>query len=353
MWLLVGTAKGLFRFRSADRQAWESLGPALAGDPVYVSAYDPASGTLYAGVNSSFYGPSVRRSWDVGETWDAGGRGLQYAADDPETVTRVWSIRPVGDGVVYAGVEASGLFRSLDGGDSWEEMRSLRRHPTHATWQPGFGGKCLHTIACDPFEPNRLYVACSTGGVYRSDDRGAEWTPANAGIVADFMPPGEQYPVSGQCVHKIALSAARPGRIWLQNHGGVYRSDDAGATWNTVGASLPSDFGFPIVADRQDADRAWVIPLTPHGRWYPDRTPAVYTTADGGLHWERLHDGLPATAYDGVLRDAFAVDDESKPGLYFGTTAGSVYASADAGRHWRIVAERLPRIYGVTAVSVP
>ena len=167
MYLLVGTAKGLFRYRSSDRTAWEALGPVLGGDPIYTSAYDATRGTLMAAVNSEFYGPSIRRSKDWGETWDTGGSGLAYDADDAERVTRVWSIRPTAD-VIYAGVEASGLFRSFDGGDTWEEVRALRQHPTHEQWGPGYGGKCLHTIALDPHHPDWVYIACSAGGAYRT-----------------------------------------------------------------------------------------------------------------------------------------------------------------------------------------
>jgi photosystem II stability/assembly factor-like uncharacterized protein len=238
LYLLVGTAKGLFRYRSDDRRNWQTLEPVLAGDPVYASAYDQETGTLFAGVNSEFYGPSVRRSRDWGATWDTGGSGLAYEADDPERVTRVWSIRPAGDRLVYAGVEASGLFRSKDGGDTWTEVRSLRQHPTHETWQPGYGGKCLHTIAPDPFDPGRLFIACSAGGIYRSDDGGEHFQPVNQGIRAEFMPEDQQYPESGQCVHKFWLSPSLRGRIWLQNHGGVYRSDDGGDSWEYVGGGV-------------------------------------------------------------------------------------------------------------------
>ncbi|MCL6452393.1 MAG: hypothetical protein K6T78_02060 [Alicyclobacillus sp.] len=351
MYLLVGTAKGLFRFQSDNRRDWRALSPVLSGDPIYTSAYDRETGTLYAGVNSEFYGPSVRRSRDWGENWDTGGSGLAYSADDPERVTRVWSIRPAGGGVVYAGVEASGLFRSLDGGDTWAEVRALREHPTHASWHAGYGGKCLHTVAVCPFHPNRIYIACSSGGIYRSDDDGHTWQPINQGIRAEFLPEDQQYPESGQCVHKFWLSPSLPGRLWLQNHGGVYRSDDGGDSWTYVAGGLPSDFGFPIVGHPEDPDRAYVVPVERWPRWAPDNVLSVYRTRDGGVSWERLNRGLPEPAFTGVLRDAFTSDAEEPLGLYFGTTSGELFHSADEGETWQLVAQHLPRIYSVVAVA--
>ncbi|MGC8487092.1 MAG: WD40/YVTN/BNR-like repeat-containing protein [Clostridia bacterium] len=355
MLLTVGTVKGLFRFRSDDRHHWIAMEPVLAGSAIYTSAYNPHSETLLAGVNNEFYGPAVRRSRDLGATWDTGGSGLEYSADDEERVTRVWSIRPVSARRIYAGVEASGLFVSDDGGDTWSEVASLRAHPTHSTWVPGFGGKCLHTIAPDPFDEERLYVACSTGGCYRTDDGGATWRPANRGVRADFMPEDQRYPESGQCVHRIAVTPARKDRMWLQNHGGVYRSDDGGESWDSVGETLPDDFGFGIVAHRQDADRAYVIPLVSSGsmpRWVPGNVLRVYRTTDGGSSWTGLHQGLPDAVYSGVLRDAFTGDGEDSQGLYFGTTSGDVYASPDEGEHWVEVARHLPRVLSVVATPV-
>lgn len=354
MLLAVGTAKGLFRFRSPDRRQWTPLGPTLAGNPIYTTAYHQPSGTLFAAVNSEFYGPAIRRSSDLGETWDAGGVGLSYGPEDDERVTRVWSILPVSSERVYAGVEASGLFRSDDAGSTWAELSSLRQHPTHATWGPGFGGKCLHTIVADPFQPNRLYIACSTGGCYRSDDAGRSWRPANHNVRADFMPADQQYPESGQCVHKIAATPAREGRLWMQNHGGVYRSDNGGDTWIAVGSPLPDDFGFGIVAHPKDADVAFVIPLVSSGampRWPVGNALAVYRTEDGGTTWTPLAQGLPDAVYAGVLRDAFTRDAERPLGLYLGTTSGELYASADEGQHWQEVARHLPRILSVAAVA--
>lgn len=356
MMLMVGTTKGLFRYRSSDRCRWQAMGPVLIGDPVYTSTYVSSTQTLYAGANSVFYGPSVRRSQDWGETWDLGGEGLQYDPGDGEQVTRVWAICSGSeDGQrLYAGVEASGLFRSDDGGGHWVEVRSLRAHATHDLWEAGAGGKCLHTILVDPRSQQRLYIACSAGGVYRSTDAGETWQPINHGIRAEFMPEGQQYPVAGQCVHKVALTPSQEGRMWLQNHGGVYRSDDGGDSWVDVGGGLPVDFGFPIVAHPTNPDRAYVIPLTdPPERWMPNQQMSVYATDDAGGHWHRCDGGLPRPTYEGVLRDAFATDAESPLGLYFGTTVGAVYGSFDEGKHWHSIAEHLPRVLSVVAVQEP
>jgi len=349
--LLVGTVKGLFRFASDDRRTWRPLGASFGGTRIDATAQDPATGRLYAAFNSEWYGPGVRRSDDGGETWDSGGGPIAYASDDPEKVSRVWSLLAPGDGTVYAGVEASGLFVSRDGGDTWSEVSALRGHPTHDMWGAGYGGKCLHTLAVDPFEPSRLMVAASTGGVYRSEDRGASWAPSNQGIRADFLPEEQRYPIAGQCVHRFAFSAAQPGRMWLQNHGGVFRSDDSGRQWIDVGASLPSDFGFPVVGHPRRADTAFVVPLDGMERWVPGNQLRVFRTDDAGASWQPVGPGLPDAVYNGVLRGAMTRDDADPLGLYFGTTGGEVFASADEAATWTQVASHLPRVLSVTAVG--
>ena len=354
-WLLVGTAKGLFRFRSRDRLHWQAFGPEFPQTPCYTAVFDMRSGVLFAGVNSEFYGASVRRSRDLGETWDGGGEGLQYDAADEEKVTRVWAIAPGRadePDTVYAGVEASGLFRSLDGGETWSEVRALRQHPTHELWVPGYGGKCLHTVALSG--ASTLYTACSAGGIYRSGDAGESFAPINAGLEARFLPEGSRFPEAGQCVHKFDVSPSRPDRIWLQNHGGVYRSDDGGTSWIEVGRSLPGDFGFPILAHPEDPDTAYIIPLRADAeRWADGGTLGVWRTRDAGATWQPMTEGLPAPSYASVLRDALGHDGGDPLGLYFGTTSGSVFASPDGGEHWHEVAGHLPRIFSVRAAMVP
>ncbi len=350
--LLVGTAKGLFRFRSHDRRVWSVEGPDFAQTPCYTAVLDPRSGVLFAGVNSEFYGPSIRRSRDFGRTWDAG-IVPSYGSDDEEKVTRIWAITPAGDdepGTLYAGVEASGLFRSVDGGDSWSEVASLRRHPTHELWGPGNGGKCLHTVLAA--DDGTIYTACSAGGAYRTKDAGESFLPINAGIEARFLPEGQRYPEAGQCVHKIDVCRADPARLWMQNHGGVYRSDDGGDTWHEVGRSLPGDFGFPIVAHPGDPDAAYVIPLQSDEKRWAQGTLGVWGTKDAGATWQPLAAGLPPTSYATVLRDAMDDDGQDALGLYFGTTSGSVYASADGGRHWQEIAAHLPRVFSVKAAAI-
>ncbi len=352
--LLVGTAKGLFRFRSRDRLHWQAQGPDFPQTPVYTAVMDPRSGVLYAGVNSEFYGTSIRRSRDLGETWDGGGEGLAYGPKDQEQVTRVWAIAPgraEEPGTLYAGVEASGLFRSRDGGDTWHEVGALRRHPTHELWGPGYGGKCLHTVV--EAGPGTIYTACSAGGIYRSLDAGESFAPINAAIEAPFMPEGARYPEAGQCVHKFSVCKAQPRRIWLQNHGGVYRSDDGGSHWLDVGQGLPGDFGFPVLAHPEQPDTAYVIPLqADERRWAEGGLLGVWRTEDAGATWHPLAQGLPSPSYASVLRDAMDGDGLDPIGLYFGTTSGSVYASADGGGNWHEVAAHLPRIMSVRAAAV-
>jgi photosystem II stability/assembly factor-like uncharacterized protein len=355
--VFVGTMKGLFQFTSADRKSWQRAAFHFPDVPVYATAFDGATQTLYAAVNDVFYGPTVQRSTDMGRTWQAGHSAPSYAGDDPEKVTRVWSLLPApseGQGVVYAGVEASGLFRSEDGGDTWTEVASLRAHPTHETWNPGNGGKCLHTITLDPAHAGRMYVAASAGGAYRTDDGGNTWQPINTGVRVDFMPGGIQYPESGQCVHKVAMSPTRAERMWMQNHGGVYRSDDGGDTWVDIGQSLPSDFGFPVVAHPHDPDKAYIVPLggePDNGRWCVDNQLGLYATDDAGASWHALNAGLPGDVYTSVLRDGMAHDDHERVGLYFGTTTGSLCVSNDEGVTWQEPARHLSRILSVEVVG--
>ncbi len=266
-------------------------------------------------------------------------------------MTTLWLLA-VGDehgpGTIYASVGASGLFRSLDGGDSWAEVAAPRRHPTHEVWDAGFGGKCRHIIVVDPNDANHMYIAVSTGGIYRSGDRGETWGPVNRGIRADFVPEGQQYPAAGQCVHKFELSAARADQIWLQNDGGVRRSDDAGLHWERISAPLPDDFGFPVVPHPRRAETAFVVRLTSTlERWYPEEQMAVHRTDDGGQTGSRLHVGLPDRVYSGVLCDAFRAATQDPLGLYVGTTNGQLFGLADEGASWTPIAERLPRILSV------
>jgi len=351
--VMVGTKKGLFFFWSDEgRRHWRR---AMHHDgwSVNASALDPRDGALYAATNSEPFGGLVRRSDDLGVTWTQENHGLDFSEGSSYRVRAVWQVAP-GErpGVVYAGVERAGLFRSEDGGRSWAGVAGLNDHPHAPIWEPGGGGLCLHTIVRHPADPGRMWVAISTGGVYRTDDGGGTWRPRNDGIRADFLPgPAPEF---GQCVHKVDLNAARPERLYAQNHGGVYRSDDGGDHWIDISAGLPSDFGFPLVVHPHDPDTVYVVPLGGDIRRYVvDGRMAVWRSRDRGSTWGALDTGLPTDAYLLILRDGLAADPCDTHGLYVGTTTGQLYYSRDEGRAWELLADLLPPIYSVVAVRVP
>ncbi len=353
--VLVGTAKGLFVLRGGAAPGWEISGPFLRGQEVYALAWARSDGRprVLAGIHSAHWGPSVVWSDDLGGTWDEREAGSVRFPDDVDAaVQRVWQIHPDSDGVVWAGVEPAALFRSGDGGVTFELVRGLWDHPHRPQWMPGGGGLCLHTIVPDPVTPERMWVAVSTGGVYRTEDGGASWQARNRGIATPFLP-GDDPPEFGQCVHKMALTPAIPERMFLQHHWGVYRSDDGGDNWTSVGQTLPSDFGFPVVVHPDDPDTVYVIPLesdefrvTPGGRC------RVYRSTDAGASWDALTDGLPQhDAYLTVLRDAFTASTQPA-GLFFGTRTGEVFATLDGGEHWTALAGHLPPVLSVRAATL-
>jgi len=354
--LMVGTTKGAFLFRgAADRQSFEPTGPYFPGESIYALCFDGRAGRrrVLAATESSHWGAVVRCSDDLGATWSDPAEGnVRFPEGTGAALTRVWQLRPAGDerpDTVYAGVEPAALFRSDDAGETFELVRELWDHPHRSHWQPGGGGLCLHTVLPDPADPDRILVAISTGGVYRSDDGGKSWQARNQGVRAGFLPGPE--PEFGQCVHKVAQAAGRPDTLYLQNHGGLYRSDDGAESWTDIANGVPSDFGFPIVAHPGDPDTAYVIPLeSDRFRCTPDGKARVYRTRDAGSSWEPLGEGLPQRgAYLTVLRDGFASDAMAPAGLYFGTRTGEVFASADEGERWRLVAGWLPPVLCVRA----
>jgi photosystem II stability/assembly factor-like uncharacterized protein len=352
--LLVGTRKGAFILESnAGRKKWTTRGPLCEGWPIHAMAIDPASRTVFAAGGSGWYGPAVWRSDDLGEGWTHSSAGLSYGDDGPKIET-VWGVAQK-NGTVYAGVEPAGLFRSDDGGATWSHVDGLTKHPTRDKWQPGGGGLCLHSIVPHPTDDNRVWVGISAVGTFETRDGGKTWETRNRGVRAGFLPPEEQYPEFGQCVHKVVLAADGGERLFQQNHSGVFRSSDGGREWQDITAGLPSTFGFPMVAHPREKDTVWTVPLNgdDKGRFMPDGKAAVWRSDDAGGTWARLDQGLPQEgAYMTVLRDAMAVDQHKSVGVYFGTTGGELYGSGDEGATWRPIAEHLPSIWSVEAAVI-
>lgn len=346
--LMVGTRKGLWIGSSADRRTWEWSGPHFDLHEIYGCLVH--GGRLYAAPVLSWTGPTLQVSDDGGQTW----RELAHPRfpDDVEaSVERVWQLRPgLAEGELWAGTEPAAIFHSTDAGESWELVRSLWDHPHREHWTPGFGGQAFHTLLPHPTDPLSLTAALSAGGVYRTRDGGRSWQPRNAGIACEFLPEEQRYPEFGQCVHKMDRHPSRPERIFLQNHGGVYRSDDEGDSWTSIAEGLPADFGFPMVVHPREPDTAFVFPLDGSAGRHPmDGKAAVWRTRDAGESWESLSSGLPESFWVGVMRDAMCADDHESPGLYLGARNGSVWVSPDAGEEWSCAISNLPDVMVVRA----
>jgi BNR/Asp-box repeat protein len=381
--VLVGTRKGAFILTSdGKRQKWDVAGPLFAGWEMYHLKGSPADANrLYASQSSGWFGQVIQRSDDGGKTWQAPGGGVttgpggmpagesnkfvyNASAETGKPLTthqwydgtqhpwefkRVWHLEPslTDPDTVYAGVEDAALFRSSDGGRSWQELPGLRGHGTGPHWQPGAGGMCLHTILIDPSNAKRIFVAISAAGAFRSDDGGQTWRPINRGLKSQGIPnPDAEV---GHCVHRIALHRSRPNTLFMQKHWDVMRSDDAGDTWREVSGNLPTDFGFPIDVHAHDPETIYVVPITSDSYHYPpDGKLRVYRSRTGGNEWEPLTKGLPQRdCYVNVLRDAMAVDSLDQCGIYFGTTGGQVYVSPDAGDSWSAIVHDLPPVLSV------
>jgi hypothetical protein len=354
--LLVGTAKGGFVFRSdARRKRWSVQGPLFKGLNVHHFICDPRDReTWYAATYSEWWGCDIQRSHDGGRKWLRTKGGVRYAKNSGLSVKCVWHIRPgrpSEPGVVYAGVDPAGLFRSEDSGVTWSEVKGLNRHATRSRWMPGKGGMILHTILPDPENPQRMHIAISAAGVFRTDDGGATWQPRNRGTRADFMP--NKFPELGQCVHKLALAPGRAGLLYQQNHCGVYRSDSAGDKWTDISRGLSSRFGFPIAVHPHEPDTVWVVPMTSSFfRACPDGRLSAYRSQNGGRAWQRQSSGLPSrNAHLLVLREAMSTDSADPAGVYFGTAAGQVFYTRNEGREWDLLADFLPPVYSVEAFS--
>ncbi|GAA2152643.1 exo-alpha-sialidase [Nocardioides koreensis] len=356
--LMVGTRKGLWLGTSDEaREDWEFTGPHFDMEEVYSCLVDTRGDRprLLAGTSSPWLGPQVRRSEDLGTTWqDTPGGAVRFPDGVDATVERVWQLVPGAEpGVVYAGTEPGAVFRSADGGETFALEQALWDHPHRPQWNAGFGGQAFHTVLPHPADPGSVTVALSTGGVYQTSDGGASWQPRNQGIRAEFLPEGQQYPEFGQCVHKVTRHPARPERLYLQNHGGVYRSDDHGGSWHSIAAGLPADFGFPIVVHPHEPDTVYVFPINGgDGRYPPQAKARVWRSRDAGETWEELAKGLPDGFFVAVMRDAMCADDHERAGLYFGARNGAVWGSADEGDTWRQLVCDLPDVMCVRAAAV-
>ncbi len=357
--LLVGTRKGLWIGQSDDaRTDWSWTGPHFQMEEVY-SAMVETNGDrprLLVGSSSSWLGPQVWRSDDLGESWDETPNGaIRFPEDTEATLARIWQLAPgAEEGVVYAGTEPGAIFRSTDRGETFELVRGLWDHPHRTEWGEGYGGQAFHTILPHPGDPQSVIAAISTGGVYRTGDGGRSWEPANKGVKAEFMPGDRHYPEFGQCVHKVARHPGKPDRLYLQNHGGVYRSDDAGDSWHDIAPGLPTEFGFAMVVHPHDPDTVFTFPIADAGaRWPVDGKARVWRSQDAGATWESLGEGsLPDDYFVAVMRDAMCTDAHEPAGLYFGGRNGAVWASADEGESWREVVRDLPDVMMVRAARI-
>jgi photosystem II stability/assembly factor-like uncharacterized protein len=366
--VLVGTRKGAFVLTSdGKRSDWAVEGPFFGGWEIYHVAGSPADPErIYASQSSGWFGQLIQRSDDGGRTWEPVGNEFAYDGDagthqwydgtpHPWEFARVWHLEPslVDPDTVYAGVEDAGLFRTTDGGTTWQELAGLRKHGTGPSWQPGAGGLCLHTILLHPTDPQRLHVAISAAGTFRTDDGGETWHAANRGLRSEYIPDPEAE--VGHCVHKVAMHPSRPDTLFLQKHWDVMRSDDGGASWREISGNLPTDFGFAVDVHAHEPDTVYVVPITSDSLHYPpDGKLRVYRSRTGGDEWEPLTNGLPQRdCYVNVLRDAMAVDSLDESGIYFGTTGGQVYCSPDSGDTWAPIVRDLPAVLSVEVQTLP
>lgn len=355
----VGTKKGMFVLAgSSSASRLEVRGPFFAGTGVNAILIDRRSKTprVVAAPSNPWYGTTIQISKDLGKKFKPTKSAPAFATDDGRTLKNIWSLAPGTDKNEFlCGIEPAALFRSGDGGDTWEKVPGITDHPHARQWQPGNGGLCMHTILN---HGGALHLGISTGGHYTSRDGRQSFAAENAGVGAGFMP--DKFPEFGQCVHKIAAHRDRPERLYMQNHGGfedsslgVLRSDDSGKTWTSISKGLPSDFGFPIAVHPNDPDTVYVIPLEPMTRTCPGGQPAVWRSENAGDKWAKLSKGLPKKeSWFTVLRDAMDIDDGRRPSVWFGTTCGQLWRGRDGGDEFECVTNSLPPIHCVKAAVV-
>lgn len=357
--LMVGTTKGAFLLHSdGARSRWDVAGPYFKGESVYAMACDTRQGRnrVYASGTSMRWGTLLRTTDDFGKSWTSPAiANVRFPEDSGVSLKNIWQICPGRDSEpqsLYCGVEPAALFESHDAGESWSLVRGLFDHPHRPKWMPGGGGLALHTVVLDPANRNRMYVAISAAGVYATEDAGRNWVSRNRGVRAQFLP--DKHPEFGQCVHKIVLHSAKPERLFLQNHWGLYRSDDRAANWQDIANGVPSDFGFAMVMHPHDPDSVFIVPIeSDEFRCTPEGRLRVYRTKNAGASWEPLARGLPQRgAYETILRDAMAADALDPAGIYFGTRGGALYGSADEGKSWNLIVDGLPGIVCVKAAVI-
>jgi photosystem II stability/assembly factor-like uncharacterized protein len=366
--VLVGTRKGAFVLTAdGKRQHWDISGPHFGGWEIYHVKGSPVDpNRLYASQSNGWFGQIIQRSDDGGKTWEPAGNKFVYegvpgthqwydGTPHPWEFKRVWHLEPslTDPDTVYAGVEDAALFRSTDGARTWQELPGLRAHGSGPHWQPGAGGMCLHTIILDAGDPQRIYIAISAAGAFRTDDGGQTWQPINRGLYSKTMPnPTAEV---GHCVHHVAMHPSRPKVLFMQKHWDVMRSDDAGESWHKISGDLPVDFGFVIDVHAHEPDTVYVVPIKSDSEHYPPEGKLrVYRSRAGGNQWEPLSNGLPQSdCYVNVLRDAMSVDSLDECGVYFGTTGGQVYVSPDAGDHWAPIVRDLPAVLSVEVQTLP
>jgi photosystem II stability/assembly factor-like uncharacterized protein len=383
--VLVGTKKGAFILTSDGKRAqWEVNGPHFAGWEMYHLKGSPADpNRIYASQTSGWFGQIIQRSDDGGKTWQPPGSSADElkgpdgtpkgesnkfvyegnvgthkwydGTQHPWEFKRIWHLEPslTEPDTVYAGAEDAAIFKSVDGGKTWKELSGLRGAKGHL-WQPGAGGMAVHTILLDPKNPNRMFIAISAAGAFRTEDGGKTWKPVNRGLKSQYELPDPDAEV-GHCVHRIAMHPSRPDVLFMQKHWDVMRTDNAGEQWREVSGNLPTDFGFPIDVHAHEPETIYVVPIKNDSEHFPpDGKLRVYRSRTGGNEWEALTKGLPQKdCYVNVLRDAMAVDTLQPCGVYFGTSGGQVYHSADGGDSWNPIVRDLPGVLSVEAQTLP